>query len=424
MKTELIDVSETNKTVTIEIPSEIVDAEVSRVARGYARQARIPGFRPGKVPAGLVKQRFREQILHDVVHDLIPKAVEEALQERGIEAVATPNITDVSIEEGQPLTFTAAVETIPRFDPGDLSQIALRESRTTIDDEAVVQTLEQLRARAARYDAVEGRGVGEGDTLLLTLDRSGPGADTDHHDDVTIQLGAPGNPPGFDEHLLGLGTGDTKTFTVRFPETYPAEAYRDAEVTYTATVKDIRSRVLPELDDEFAKDVGEFESLEALRERVRTDLQAEADEHARQQLRNDLLKELAGRVAFEPPASLVEREMDRRVEELARQLAAQRVDPGQAGIDWARFRESQREAARASVASSMVLAEIARREDIAVTAEEVEQQIERFAEQAGRTPAALRAQMEKEGGISRLYAGLRREKAVDLALSRARIVNE
>ena len=424
MKTELTDVSETQKTVTIEIPSDVVDAEVSRIVKGYTKQARIPGFRPGKVPASIVKQRFREQILHDVVHDLVPRAVEEALQERGIEPVDTPDIRDVNIEEGHPLTFTAAVETIPPFDPGDLSTIVLRRATTVVDDAAVGRTLEELRARAAKYEGVDGRPVTADDTVLLHLDRTGPGDERDHVESVTIQMGNPNNPPGFDEQLLGMAAGDARTFTLHFPEDHPAETYRNADVTYAVEVKEIRRRVLPELDDEFAKDVGDFESLTALRERVKLDMQAEADDHGQRKVRSDLLAELARRVTFTPPASLVEREMDRRVEELVRQLAAQRIDPRQAGIDWAAFREAQRDAARDAVASSLVLAELARRENLTVAAEEVDKQIEQFAAQAGRTPAALRAQLEKEGGISRLYGGLRREKAVDLALSRARIINE
>jgi trigger factor len=179
--------------------------------------------------------------------------------------------------------------------------------------------------------------------------------------------------------------------------------------------------VLPELDDEFAKDMGDFDSLAALRDRVRADLLAEAAENARRHSRSELLKQLAGRIRFELPGSLVEREMDRRLEELARQLLSQNIDPRQADIDWAQFREAQREPARGAVASALVLDEIARREDITVAAEDVDKEIERIAARAGRTPAALRAQLEKEGGISRLYAGLRREKAVDLALSRAKM---
>ena len=212
-----------------------------------------------------------------------------------------------------------------------------------------------------------------------------------------------------------------KTFTIHFPEDYTVTEMAGTDVTYSVTTKELRRRVLPELDDEFAKDVGEFDSIAALRDRVRADLQAEAEENATRQLRGELLKQLSERISFELPPSLVEREIDRRLEELARQLMHQNVDPQQAGIDWGQFREAQREPARASVASALALDAIARREHLVVTEQEIDQEIERFAARAGRTPAALRAQFEKEGGIGRLAGGLRREKAIDLALSRARI---
>jgi trigger factor len=424
MKSEFIDVSDTQKTITIEIPSDVVDAEIDRIAKDYTKGVKIPGFRPGKVPASVVKQRFKDQILHDVAHGLIPRAIEDALQERGIEPVDTPNVKDVALREGQPLKFTAAIETVPSFDPGDLSTISLKRIRVAIDDPAVDGTLGRLRERHAKYEPVEGRPVAEGDTVVLHLDRRGPGDETDHLDDVSVQIGAKGNPPGFDEHIVGLSVGESKTFTVHFPEDYAAEEFRNADVEYAATVKEIRKKVLPDLDDEFAKDLGEFDSLGALRERVRTDMTAEAEEHARRQTRNDLLKQLARRATFEPPTSLVEKEMDRRLEEFARQLMQQNVDPRQAGIDWGQFREAQRETARDAVASALVLDEIARRENIIVKPEDVDKEIEQLAERAGRTPAAVRAQLEKEGGISRLFAGLRREKAVDLALSRARMIDE
>ena len=419
MKTEFTDVSETRKSVAIEIPTDVVDAEINRVARGYTKQARLPGFRPGKAPQTLIKQRFREQIRHDVMHDLIPRAVEEALQARGIEPVDTPDIKDVALEEGQPLTFTAAVETVPSFDPGDLSSIRLERPPVQIAEDAVDDVLQRLRDRAGTFEPVEGRPVAEGDAVVLHLDRTGPDGKLDRHDDVTVQLGAPGNPPGFDAQLVGMSDGEARTFTIHFPESYPASDLANTDPVYAVTLKGIRRRVLPNVDDEFAKDMGEFESLAALRERIGADLREEAEEKARRQVRSALYKQLSQRVTFELPASLVEREMDRRLEEFARQLTSQNLDPREAGIDWAQFREAQREPARDAAASALVLDEIARREQITVTGEDVDKEIERFATRAGRTPAALRAQLEKEGGISRLYAGLRREKAVDLALSRA-----
>lgn len=422
MKTEFTDVSATQKTITIEIPVDVVDAEINRVAKGYTKQARIPGFRPGKVPTNLVKQRFKEQILHDVAHGLIPRAVDEALQERGIEPVDTPNIKDVALEEGQPLKFTAAIETVPAFDVGDLSTIEVTRHPSVVTDEAVDKTLQQLRQRGAKFEPVEERGVEDGDTVVLDIERKDADGTPDRHENVSLELGSPANPPGFDAQLLGLRAAETKTFMIHFPEDYTVKEMANTDVEYTVTVKDIRRKVLPELDDEFAKDLGSFESLDALRERVRGDLQQDSDEHARQHLRTALLKQLSDRVTFDLPPSLVEREMDRRIEEFASRLMQQNVDPRQAGIDWGQFRESQREPARVSVASALALDEIARREGLSASAEDVDKEIERFAAQAGRTPAALRAQLEKEGSVARLATGLRREKAVDLVLSRARIL--
>jgi trigger factor len=421
MKTELTDVTETQKTIAIEIPTDVVDAEFDRVARGYTKQARLPGFRPGRVPQTLIKQRFREQILHDVMHGLIPRAVEEALQERGIEPVDTPNVRDVDLAEGRPLKFTAAFETVPSFDPGDLSSITLRQPPVQVTDEAVEETLQRMRERAAKYETVEGRAIADGDAVVLDIDRTDADGKADHRDAVTVQLGAEGNPPGFDAELIGLNEGDARTFSIRFPEDYSVPDLANTEQTYSVTVKGIRRRVLPDLDDEFAKDVGPFDSLSALRDHIRHDLQEEARDNARRQVRSELFRQLSQRIPFELPSTLVDREMDRRVEEFARQLAAQHVDPRQAGIDWGQFREAQREPAWNAVASALALDEIARREQITVMPEDVDKEIERFAVRAGRTPAALRAQLEKEGGISRLYAGLRREKAVDLALSRAKM---
>src|SRR5215216_6229758 len=179
MKTEFTDVSETQKTLTIEIPSDIVAAEINRVARDYSKQAKIPGFRPGKVPATIIKRRFKEQIFHDVMHGLIPRAVDDALQERGIEPVDTPNIKDVALEEGQPLKFTAAVETVPSFDPGDLSTIALTDTPVSVGDEQVDQTLQQLRERAAKHETIEGRPIADHDTVVLDIERTDAGGEAD-----------------------------------------------------------------------------------------------------------------------------------------------------------------------------------------------------------------------------------------------------
>jgi trigger factor len=422
MKTEFVDVTDTKKNLVVEIPSAVVDAEIERVARDYSRAARIPGFRPGKVPQKLVRQRFRDQILNDVAHDLIPRAVDEALRERGIEPVDTPDIRDVLVEEGQPLKFTASFDTVPPIDPGDYATIRLARPPVTVPDADVDQALERLRDRAARYEPVEGRGIENGDTVVLDLDRrSESNGETDHHENVSVDIGAQANPPGFDEELIGLDAGAEKGFTIRYRDDYAIRELAGTTVTYEVRVKEVKRRVVPALDDEFAKDMGDFETLDALRDRVRADLQHEAEHAADRQLRNDLLKALAGRVGFEVPDALIEREMDRRVEEFARRLMDQQIDPRTAQIDWNQFRDSQRDAAREAVASALVLDEVSRREQLDVSEADVNQEIEGYATRSGRTAAAVRARLEKEGGLSRLYSGLRRERALDFVLSRASV---
>lgn len=430
MKTEFIDVTDTQKNLIIEIPSTEVDAEIDRVARTYTRSARVPGFRPGKVPDRIVRQRYRDQILHDVAHGLIPRAVDEALRERGLEPVDTPDIRDVTLEEGQPLKFTAAFETLPPIEPGEYDTIVLRRPEANVEETDVADALTRLRNRHARFEPVADRAVEHGDTIVADLEReiiAGSTNDTagkpETMENVQVEIGAQANPPGFDAHLLGLTPGVETRFTVTFPDDYGIQDLAGKSAKYAVTVKEIKKRVLPELDDEFAKDVGDFASLDELSARVRQDLEAHATHDADRDVRGQLLKQLADRVRGDVPASLVEREIDRRVEDFVRRLIEQRIDPTRANVNWDEFREHQREPSVDAVKAALVLDEIAERETLEPTDDEVGDEVERYAQRSGRTAAAVRARLEKEGGIDKVAAGLRREKAIDFVLTRARIVS-
>ena len=421
MKAELVDVNETRKSLSIEVPQELVDREVEQVARDYARKARIPGFRPGKVPSKVIRSRFRQEILHDVTQALVPRALDEVLREKGLEPVSNPDVKEVVLEEGKPMTFTATFETLPAFEVGDLSTISLTRTKVDIADEAVNDALQRLRERAARYDVVEGRGIIDGDIVTVDIDRKDTTGAGDNHKDVAIEIGAAANPPGFDAQLFGLEVGANKSFSITFPADYASAELAGTTVDYAVAVKAIKRRALPELDDEFAKDMGAFENLDALRARVRADLEHEAGHSAENELRGALMKQLATRVPFDIPASLIEREIDRRLEDFAGRLMQQNIDPRQAGIDWGAFRESQRDTAKEAVGSALVLDEVSRKEAIVVADSEVDDEIARYAERTGQTPVKVRATLEKEGGISRIYAGLRREKSVDHVMARVTI---
>lgn len=439
MKTEFTEVSETRKHISFEIPTDVVDAEIDRVAKGYSRTARVPGFRPGKVPAAVVRQRYKDQILYDVAHDLIPRLVGDALRERGLEPVATPDIKDVSIEEGQPLKFVADFETLPPIDPGEYTGVTLRKQPAVLEVGAVDQAIERLRQQAARWHPVEDRPAAAGDTLLVDLTRTRrrrlvamPGeADPPpaHEQDdkpealqgVSIELGNEANPPGFDDHLVGTVANDQRTFTSTLPTNYAVAELAGATMDYDVSVKAVRHKELPALDDDFAKELGEFDTLDALRDRVRHDLQHEAEHESEHKLRHDLLQTLAGRMRTAPDV-LVDREIDRRLEEFVRRLMEQGVDPNKANIDWQEFRERQRQAAADTVRSTLVVDEIARREQIEATDEDLDKEIAKFAERSGRTPTAVRARLEKEDALDRIRSGIRREKTMTWLVEKANVI--
>ena len=426
MKSELVDVNETRRDLTIEVPTEVVDEAIGHAAAKLGRSARIPGFRPGKVPPTVIRQRFKPQIMQDVAEHLVAKAVGDALVEKGVEPIATPDIKDLVLEEGKPLTFKATFDVVPSFDPGDLSTIEATEPAATVEDDVVNQSLERLRERNARYEAVETGVVEAGHTVVVSLerrgtDKDGKQGDVDKHETVNIELGAPSNPPGFDDQTLGMTPGTTKEFTVTYPADYAIPELAGGTVDYKVTLKEIKKRVVPELDDEFAKDLGEFDSLDALRTHVRHDLEHEARHASDRQLRQDVMKQLASRVPFAVPESLVEREVDRRLEEFARRLMDQRIDPRQANIDWAAFRDAQRGLATEAVASAIVLDEIARRDGIEVTDDDITAELQRYADQTGHSVASIKARLQKDGELGRLAGGLRRDKTVQHVLSQARI---
>jgi trigger factor len=437
MKADLTDVSETRKNITFEIPPDVVEAEISRVAKGYSKSARVPGFRQGKVPANVVRQRYKDQILYDVAHDLIPRVVGTALKERGLEPIAAPDIRDVVLEEGQPLKFTADFETLPPIDPGDYTGITVRRPPAVLEVGAVDHALEHLQQRHARWHPVEDRASEPGDTLLLDLIRTrrtsvieipgeGPargGADDKPEtlQNVSIELGNKSNPPGFDQHLTGTKEGDRREFTVNYPQDYGVQELTGATVDYDVTIKGARRKELLPLDDEFAKEVSDVGTLEELRTKVREDLTHGAEEESSHQMRHELLQQLGARLKVAPDV-MVDQEIERRLEEFVRRLMEQGVDPMKASIDWQDFREKQRPASTDTVKSTLVIDEIARREQIDATDEDVENEIAKFAERAGRTPAAVRARLEKDGALERIRAGVRREKTMAFLIDKANVV--
>jgi trigger factor len=280
-------------------------------------------------------------------------------------------------------------------------------------------------------EPVEGRDAEHGDTVVMNLSRrrlTGPqGAEIEpetpeRHQDVSAEIGAAANPPGFDDGLLGVTPGTQKTFEVTFPPDYEVEEMAGARMEYAIDVTALRRRVLPTLDDEFAKDLGEFQTLADLRGRIRQDLEQEADRERTRRMRQQLLAQLAERMTGEVPEGMVAREVDRRVEEFARRLMDQGVDPRQAAINWDEFRTQQQEPAVATVKSVLVLDAIAGAEGLEVSEDELDADISGYATRAGRTLAEMKAQLAQQDQLESVRTGLLREKAVAHAMARATIL--
>ena len=427
MKTEFTEVSETRKHLTFEIPSESSKPKSPAWREGYSRSARVPGFRQGKVPAAVVRQRYKDQILHDVAHDLIPRMVGTALQERGLDPVAVPDIRDVVLEEGKPLTFLADFETMP-------ADRARRVCRP-VAAQAAGRARSGRGRSGARATAAARRAVDRGRRSARGRGRHDPRGSHAHAprppdpagrrgeppvdlegkpealQNVSIEIGNTANPPEFNTHLAGAPLGATRDFAVTYPDDYEVKELAGATIDYAVTVKGIRRKELLPLDDDFAKEVSELDTLDALRERIREDLQHGAEHDAEHKMRHDLLAELGGRVKSVPDV-LVDQEIDRRLEEFVRRLADQGIDPMKAEIDWQEFRERQRQPAvehgqehgggRRSRA-----ARVHRGLD-----EDVEQEIEKFAARAGRTPRPCGRGWKRTARLARIRAGVRREKTM------------
>ena len=422
MKVEYIEETSVKKALAFEVEPDVVQAEIDKRAKELARKVRLPGFRPGKTPLEVIKKRFRGEILGEAAEAIVNKVVFDELEGRGLRPLAPPKVEEVKLEEGQPLTFKAVFETLPLVELPDWKGLEARVKSAAVSDEDVDKELDRLREDAARFDPVEGdRPTQQGDYVLVDLAwRPLDGGKGGHDEGALIEIGAAGNHEDMNKGLEGLSPGQTKEIDVAWgPEA--AASIANKTVRYTVTLKTIKKKVVPAADDEFAKDLGEFESLAQLREKLRAQLQAAEERRVDRDTKAALVEALVARAGFEVPEALVERHMSARTESLARGLAYQGIDPRKVGVNWNEYRESTRDDSLKAARADILLDEIARREGIQVAESEIDAEIGRIAERAGRPKEVVRAQMAKEGDLSGLAARIREEKTLDLLKANASI---
>jgi trigger factor len=427
--TETTDATKTEDTkkdikreISVEIPAAEVARETELQIQRYQKSARLPGFRTGHVPASVIKQRFGDGLKNDVVEALIPKYFRREAEKQGLIPVSQPRVTDLHMHDGEPLTFKASFEVLPEIQVEGYKELRADKPEVAITDEEVEQALTSLREQHATYATVEGRALAEGDFAQASMDgKPKDGKDVAdakanpvHMDDVLIEIGGKNTVPEFSHNLTGASAGDERTFDVSYAEDIADKRLAGKTFVYTVKVNGIKQKSLPELNDDFAKELGEFSSLDAVRKQIRENMEAEKRHTAEHAAKDKLVAELVKRNDFEVPESLVDRQIDLRLERGLRALAAQGMKMEDLKkMDLPRLRAGQREQAVNDVKSSLLLERIADLEKIEVSDEEVKHEVEALARQSKQTPEAVQARLTQDGGLDRIRMRIRSEKTLE-----------
>ncbi len=408
--------SSTKREIEVEVPAQEVARQTEALIQKYQKVARLPGFRTGHVPSSIIKKRFSEEIKTDVAEALIPRYFRQETERLGMHPVSQPRVTDLHLHDGEPLRFKAAFEVLPELKVEGYRDLRADKSEITVTDADVEQSLTDLREQAASFNPVEGRALAEGDFAQVSLDgtpKDGEGQPV-HMDEVLVEVGGKNTMPEFTANLTGANVGDERTFDVTYPSDSQDQRLAGKTLTYTVKVQAIKQKSLPELDEEFAKKLGEFATMDDVRKRIREQIESERTHQAEHEAKDKLIAELVRRNDFEVPESLIERQIEIRLERGLRALAAQGLNAEQMKkMDFQRLRAGQRDQAVQDLKASLLLEKVADEEKVEVTDEELDREVDALARQSKQTAEAVRARLTRDGGLDRIRTRIRNEKTID-----------
>ncbi len=407
----------TKREIAVEIPADVVQRETEALIQKYLKLARLPGFRKGHVPASIIRQRFSEDIKTEVVEALVPRYFRQEAEKQGLVPVSQPQVSDLHIHEGEPLRFKASFEILPEIKVEGYKELRADKPVIEVTDEEVQQALNHLQEQHASFDAIEGRALADGDFAQVSLDGRpkvpGEGQPV-HMDDVLVEIGGKNTMPEFTEHLRGASAGEEKAFEVKYPEDSNDERLRGKTFDYTVKVLSLKNKNLPELNDAFAKELGDFTGIEDVKKRVRENMEAEKKHTAEHEAKDKLVAELVKRNEFEVPEAMVDRQIDVRLERGLRALASQGMRAeDMKKMDLNRLRAGQRDQAVQEVKASLLLDRIADLEKVEVSDEEIDHEIEALALQTKQTSEAVRARLTRDGALDRIRNRIRNEKTLN-----------
>jgi trigger factor len=423
--------------VEVNIPADFVAKETDKVLSKYQKLARIPGFRAGKVPVNIIKRRYMEEVRGEVIENLVPTYYREAVQKGGFSPVSQPHIADLAITEGEPLKFTAAFEVLPDIEVAGYKQLKAEKKDVAVADDEVQAALKELQERQSAYEHIaEERPLKDGDFAVVSLKGTAKGtqkvaekkaeiaaekevaaateAKPVELNDVLVEIGGTTTVKDFSDNLRGAQPGDEKTFDVTYPEDFSDQRLAGQVMSYEVKVQGIKKKIVPELNDDFAKELGEFPTLDDLKKRIRTQMEAERKHELEHTEKEKLIDQLVTKNEFPVPQSLIDRQVDVRLERGLRALAQQGMrEQDMKRLNFQRLREGQAEAATREVRASLLLDKIAELEKIEVSEEELNKELESAASQTKQTVEAVRHRLQQDGSLDRIKDRMRNEKALD-----------
>ncbi len=438
--------------IEVEIPADVVARHQETLVQQYSKQARIPGFRKGKVPASMVRNRFSSEITSDVVEHLVPQYFREAVVKGGYRPVSQPHIYGLEFTPGEPIKFKAAFEVLPEFDLGDYKAIKVEKPDVTVTDEQVDHELKLLQEKQASFDPVdEERGAEKGEFVQVSFEArpknladdepEAEGADAEaagaegkdvaaenpeqkdaqpvQMEEVLVEIGGANTIPEFTKNLEGAKAGEERSFEVSYPEDFYDKRLAGMVFDYKVKVNAIKKKTLPELNDDFAKELSpDFQNIGDLKQRFRENMEAELKHKTEHEAKDKLIEQLVASHDFAVPRSMVEHQIDLRLERGLRALAAQGMKTeDMRRMDFGRLRAGQEEFATKEVKSSVLLAKIAIKENIQVSNEELEREIEAMAAQMQQPVEEVKKRLTEDNAVERLRDRMRSEKALNLLYS-------
>jgi trigger factor len=399
----------------------VVETETSRVVDDIQKRAKLQGFRPGKAPANLIRKQFAGDIRQKVLENLIPVHLQKQLDAENLSVVGTPDISDVHFHSSEPLKFTATFEVYPEVVLGEYHDVEVPYQDPEVTEADIATRIDEIRQQKAQYINIDPRPVVDGDFAVVSLESlAGVEGEPVKTDEMVLEIGAEDTFAAFTENLRGLTPGDEKDFEVVYPEDYGSEKLAGKTVKFHAILKGLRRKELPELDDEFAQELGDYRTVDELKEAVRKAIFAQRQSEAQMEARNRIMDKLVDAHDFPVPEAFVERQIKTRVEQRLRAMAEQGVDPRKLKLDWDKVKESQREKAVREVKASILLGKVSERESIHATRDEVDAEVEKVARQQRKPVAAVHMEFEKDGTLGRIASHIQTDKTLNFLFEHAR----